>query len=140
MKFSTDVSPGLSLEARIAQRITADGSAVICPRMARWLEKQAGITADRRIRLRDTDPDAYVALTALHLAALRSDSGTESAAGQQNTEQSAIWMSTREAAEALNVTDRCVRNWCKSGRLRAVLAGSRWLIDRNTLFLKDIAS
>ena len=60
---------GPSLEVRIAQHITADGSAIIPPRIARWLEQNSGITADRRIRLRDNDPDAYVALAALHLSA-----------------------------------------------------------------------
>lgn len=130
-----------SLEVRIAQCITTDGSVIVSPRMAKWLEKQAGITADRRIRLRDTDPDAYVALAALHLAACCSDSGTNIAAVQDVRAESTTWMSTGEVAAALGVTDRCIRKWCRTGRLRAVLAGSRWLIDRNTvvLALHDVA-
>ena len=129
-------SPVPSLEVRIAQRITSDGSAIIPPRVAHWLEQNSGITADRRIRLRDTDPDAYVALAALHLAALRSDNGTNDAAAQRISADSNMWMSTSEAAEALNVTDRCVRKWCTTGRLGAEMSGGRWLIDRNTLAVK----
>ena len=124
---------------RIAQRITADGSAIIPPRIAHWLEQNSGMTADRRMRLRDTDPEAYVALAALHLSALHSDSGTEQVAAQQNTAQSAMWLSTKAAAQALNVTDRCIRNWCTTGRLHAELVGARWLINPNSIALQKIA-
>jgi excisionase family DNA binding protein len=129
---------GPSLEARIANRLTNDGSVIIPPRMARWLEKQAGMTADRRARLYFTDIEAYEVLLALHLVA-RSDCGTERVVGQHNTQQSELWMSTSQAAKTLGVTDRCVRKWCATGRLRATLSGSRWLIDRNSLALRDIA-
>jgi excisionase family DNA binding protein len=131
--------PVPSLEVRIAQRITNDGSAIIPPRVARWLEDTCKLTADRRIRLRDTDPEAYVALTALHLAALRSECGTEQVAGQQDTTQSEMWLSTKEAAKALNVTDRCVRKWCTTGQLHAELVGARWLINPKSIALQDIA-
>ncbi|MEH3141174.1 MAG: helix-turn-helix domain-containing protein [Mycobacterium kyogaense] len=137
--MANDPTPSHSLEARIAQRITTDGDAIVSPRMARWLEKQAGMTADRRIRLRNSDPDAYVVLAALHLSALCSENGTETAVRQRKTEQSEIWMSTSEAAENLGVTDRCIRKWCTTGRLHAVMSGGRWLINRNTLALEDIA-
>ncbi|WP_163720920.1 helix-turn-helix domain-containing protein [Mycolicibacterium psychrotolerans] len=97
------------------------------------------MTADRRIRLRDNDPEAYVVLTALHLAALRSDCGTKDEVSQGLRADSQVWLSTGEAAEALGVTDRCVRKRCETGRLNAVRLGGRWLVDRNTLALKDIA-
>ncbi|OWL97007.1 hypothetical protein B7435_26845 [Mycolicibacterium peregrinum] len=128
--MAKSAGPAPSLEVRITQRITSDGSVIIPPRIAHLLEQQSGMTADRRIRLRDTDPDAYVAFAALHLSALRhSDCGTEWVAGQQNTEQSEMWMSTKQAAKALGVTDRCIRNWCNNGRLHAELVGDRWLVD-----------
>ncbi|MGJ6124913.1 helix-turn-helix domain-containing protein [Mycolicibacterium sp. Y3] len=129
-------NPGArSLESRITQRITPDGSAIISPRIARWLEQRAGMTEDRRIRLRDTDPEAYVAFAALHLAACHSDCGTNQVAGQQNAAESEMWLSTRQAAKALHVTDRCVRNWCKTGRLHAQFVGARWLVNRNSIAL-----
>lgn len=129
-----------SLEVRIAQRIAADGSVIISPRMARWLEKQAGITADRRIRLRDNDPGAYVELAALHLSACCSGTGTNHTPAQGVSADSNMWTSTSEAAKALGVTDRCVRNWCRTGRLHAIMSGGRWLVNPTTLALKNITS
>lgn len=128
--------PSLRVRTRIAQRITSDGSVIISPRIARALDKQAGMTADRLVRLYFSDPEAYEVLSALHLAA-RSDCGTGSAVGQQNTTQSEMWLSTSEAAKVLDVTDRCVRNWCKTGQLDAVLSGSRWLVNPNSVALQN---
>lgn len=127
-----------SLESRIAARLTGDG-VIISGRMAQWLEQQVRMTADRRIRLRHNDPEAYENLTALHLAALRSESGTNQAAPQANSPNLDMWMSTSEAADAVGVTDRCIRKWCEDGQLGAIKSGGRWLINRNTLALKDIA-
>ncbi len=128
--------PVPSLETRIAQRITADGSAIVPPRIARWIETTCRLTADRRMMLRTTDPDAYVALTALHLAALRSENGTEHVAAQQNTTR---WISTTEAAQTLGVTDRCIRKWCTTSRLHAQRIGGRWLINPHSLAHHHIA-
>ncbi|MHA3021271.1 helix-turn-helix domain-containing protein [Mycobacterium sp. BMJ-28] len=126
-----DRVPASSLEARI--RIGGDALAsIVPPRIAALLERAAGMTADRRARLRHTDPEAYVALSALHLAALRSDSGTKAAVPQQNSADLTTWKSSAEAAETLGVTDRCIRKWCSTGQLRAVISGHRWLIDPNS--------
>lgn len=128
------------LEAGIAKRrITSDGWVFLPPRIAAWIEKHAGMTADRRMRLRGSDHEAYIAFASLHLAALRSDSGTESCVGQRNKGQSESWMSTSEAAEALGVTDRCIRKWCNTGRIHAVMTGGRWLVNPNTIALQNIA-
>lgn len=127
-----------SLESQITSLITSDGSVIVPPRIARWLERQANVTADRRIKLRDIDPDAYAVLVALHIVALGSDSGTNSAAAQHVRTDSTMWMSTGEAARELGVTDRCVRKWCRTGRLAAVMSGGRWLINRNTLATRNI--
>ncbi|OZE81929.1 hypothetical protein CH304_12825 [Rhodococcus sp. 15-649-1-2] len=124
---------GPTLEARIAQHLTDDKSAVIPPRIARWLEHHAGITADRRIRLRDNDPDAYIAFAALHLSALCSESGTKDAAPQPHQTGLVHWVSTRQAAEQLKVTDRCVRKWCTTGRLHARHIGGRWIVDPTSI-------
>lgn len=128
-------SPSTSLEARSVRWMTSDGSVVVPPRIAKWLDKQTGMTADRRARLFFADPEAFEVLYALHRAA-RSERGTETVAGQRNTKQSETWLSTNEAAKALHVTDRCVRKWCKAGRLDAVLAGSRWLVNPNSIALQ----
>jgi excisionase family DNA binding protein len=117
--------------------VTADGSVIVPPRIAHWLETKAGITADWRDRLRDTDPEAHAVMVEFHAAALRhgrrSDCGTNSVVGQRQGPPLKTWIGTAEAARALNVTDRCVRKWCRSGRLPATVSGGRWLINRNDL-------
>lgn len=122
-----------SLESRIASRLTGDGSVIISARMAQWLEREVRMTADRRIRLRNNDPEAYENLVALHIAALGSGSGTNDAASLRISADSKMWMSTGQAAQALGVTDRCIRNWCRSGRLIARHIGRSWLVNPNSI-------
>ncbi|WP_448440397.1 helix-turn-helix domain-containing protein [Mycolicibacterium sp. XJ2] len=126
----------------IQRRITKDGSVIVPPRIAAWLERHAGITAELRIRLRGTDPEAYEVLTALHLAALKrsnSDCGTKVAGGQGETTESEQWLTTSEAAELADVTDRCIRNWIAAGQLPAARHGGRWLINRIALEARKVA-
>lgn len=122
---------------RIQLRITEDGSVIVPPRIAAWLERHAGVTADRRIRLRGVDPEAYEVLAALHLAALDytsgSDRGTKVVYPERPTAKSDLWLTTKEAAEQAGVTDRCIRKWIAEGRLPATRHGDHWLIDRNAL-------
>jgi excisionase family DNA binding protein len=128
--------------ARIHRRITEDGSVIVPPRIAAWLERRARVTADLRIRLRGVDPDAYAVLAALHLAALydsSSDCGTKVGAGQPTTTESETWLTTSEAAKQADVTDRCVRKWIAEGRLPATRQGGRWLIHRKALHAKKFA-
>jgi excisionase family DNA binding protein len=120
---------------RIGRHILPDGSVAVPPRIAAWLEKRAGLTNDRRIALRDTDPAAYAVLAALRLAALNhfSGTGTKLAAQQHLTQELRVWMSTSTAAALLGVTDRAIRKWIATGKLPATRHGSRWLINRNHL-------
>lgn len=97
------------------------------------------MTADRRANLRQTDPEAYEVLTALHLAALGADCGTKPVAAQPTAPQLEMWMSTREAAQRHGVGERCIRKWARTGRISAVMTGNRWLINRNTTPPKDTA-
>jgi excisionase family DNA binding protein len=39
------------------------------------------------------------------------------------------WMTTQEAARALNVSARTVRERCQTGRLTAQRKGARWLVS-----------
>ena len=121
--------------SRISRSLTADGSVVVPPRVAAWLEKKAGMTSDRRIAIRSTDPDAYAVLAALHIAALshRSDNGTKHVAAQSPQQQSDLWFTTTEVASLLRVTERAIRKWCAVGRLPATKIGGRWVINRNCL-------
>jgi excisionase family DNA binding protein len=117
-----------SWEQRISRWITPSGAVIVPPRVAAWLEDKSGLTADRRITLRSTDPQAYEVLMALHLAALSSETGTKDSAGQHNQPNSEPWLTTIEAAELAGVSDRCVRKRIATGRLPATLVGHRWLI------------
>ena len=99
---------------RIGRHITPSGSVVVPPRIAHWLEKKAGVTGDKRISLRDTDPLAYEVLAALHIAALShgSEDGTKRAVRQPKQQESDQWLTTQEAATELGVSVRAIRTDC----------------------------
>ena len=128
--------------SRIGRHMTAEGSVVVPARIAAWLEQRAGLTSDRRIRLRDADPAAYEVLMALHAAALdhRSGTGTKHNAPQADSRYSKVWLTTTDTAPLLGVTDRAVRKWCASGRLPATKQGGRWLINRNHLQIAKLTA
>jgi excisionase family DNA binding protein len=128
--------------ARIHRRITEGGAVIVPPRIASWLERHSGVTADLRVRVRGVDPEAYEVLAALHLAALHdssSDCGTKVGTAQPHTTESETWLTTGEAAKHADVTDRCVRKWIADGRLPATRHGGRWLIHRKALDVKKFA-
>jgi excisionase family DNA binding protein len=124
-----------SCPPRMSSHVTANGSVIVPPRIAHWLETKAGVTADWRDRLSETDQEAHEVMLALHMAALhhRSGIGTNSVVGQGERAESKMWLSTTEAAREMKVTDRCIRKWISIGRLPATLSGARWLINRNDL-------
>jgi excisionase family DNA binding protein len=127
---------------RIGRHVTAEGSVVVPPRIAHWLEQKAGVTDDRRIAIRATDPLAYEVLAALHLAALhhRSGIGTKDAVAPQKPPQLELWLTTSEAATEMGVTDRAIRKWIATDRLPARRHGGRWLIKRNDIHIQALAA
>ena len=56
---------------QVSRHLTPNGSVIVPPRIARWLETKAKVTADWRISLRGTDFEAYEVMLALHLSTLR---------------------------------------------------------------------
>lgn len=129
-------------ESRICSHMVAGGSVIVPARIAAWLEQHAGVTSDRRITLRDTDPLAYEVLTALHLVALyhRSGNGTKLAVAQPARQESDTWLTTVEAASVLGVTDRAVRKWIATDRLPAIKHGGRWLINCSYIQIAELTA
>jgi excisionase family DNA binding protein len=118
---------------QISRHLSPGGDAVVPPRIAAWLEEKAGVSSDRRILLRETDPEAYSVLAALHIAALvhRSAIGMESPIRQISSGELATWLTTGDVSNRLGVTDRAIRKRIASGRLPATKFGGRWLLNRN---------
>jgi excisionase family DNA binding protein len=127
---------------RIGRHITAEGSVVVPPRIAHWLEKSAGVTGDWRISLRATDPLAYEVMAALHLAAITHSSanGTKPAVSQRSSRESDTWMTTADVAAEMGVTDRAIRKQIAAERLPARRHGGRWLINRNDIDIQAFAA
>jgi excisionase family DNA binding protein len=135
--------PKIDWTQRIARHLLPDGSVIVPPRIAAWLEDKAGMLPERRIMLRGTDPEAYEVLAALHLSALsrggtgeaiiRSANGTRMVKSPNDIQQSEEWLTTAEAAEMTGVTDRCIRKWIATQRLPARRHGGRWLVNRQHL-------
>jgi excisionase family DNA binding protein len=127
---------------RISRHMTPEGSVVVPGRIAAWLEREAGLTDDRRILLRDADVLKYEVLAALHLAALcdRSGVGTKVAVARTDPRNLETWLTTAEAASRLGVTDRAIRKWIAIGRLPAVKHGGRWVLNRNHIQIAQVVT
>lgn len=125
---------------RIGRHLTPEGSVVVPGRIALWLEAKAGLSSDKRIIMRDSDPFAYEVLMALHFAALHhgSEDGTESAMRSDDPRDLETWLTTAEAARRLGVTDRAIRKWIAIGRLRATKRGGRWLLNLHHIQLAQV--
>jgi excisionase family DNA binding protein len=119
---------------QIGRHLTPEGAVLIPPRMAAWLETNAGVTSDKRILLRGADVEAYLVMAALHVAALAHGSGigTKHATEQRCSQDLPMWLTTAEAAEQLGgISDRAIRKRIATGRLPATKFGGRWLLNRN---------
>lgn len=124
-----------SWEQKIAQHLTPDGSVIVPPRIAKWLQTRADIAPEWRAGLRDSDSEAYEVMMAISFAATQelSASGTKSDKVNGDHPRLSAWMTTAEVADELHITDRTARNWCESGKLPATKTGGRWLIRRTDL-------
>lgn len=134
----------IDLSEQIMARVLPDGSVNIPWRAAEWLEQRAGVTEDRRLLLRESDPELYTALAALHLSAMsRGDTnipgsarGPELAKCPNVIQQSkSEWLTTTEAAELAGCTPRCIRKWIAAQRLPAQRHGRDWRINRQHLHI-----
>jgi len=145
---------GIDWAGRIGRHITAEGSVVVPPRIAEWIESQIGLVSERRIKMADADPLAYAVLSALRLVALQqrdegvrgrghpwwTANGTKVAVIQQHRQELDVWLTAVEAAAAMGVTDSAIRKWIRTGRLPAIKRGGRWLINRSHLNIRALTA
>ncbi len=109
--------------------------AIIPGRVAAWLVRYAEI---RRLRVenRGVDREIDAALVALTVAAYKwraSRIGSQVEQAAEVAQRSTMRLSSAEAAELLEVTDRAVRLAIQQGRLQAERVGRRWVIHREDL-------
>lgn len=118
-----------------------DGPAVVVPgSVAAWLCDNAGLNA-MRVRVLGRDAEVDATLMAIRMAAVtwkamkKKEHDARVAEQQRNSTEEppdlkSKVMSTTAIADALYVSDRCVRLWITSGQLRARRRGRHWVIDR----------
>jgi excisionase family DNA binding protein len=118
-----------------AAYMTADHGVVLVPaRVARVLVRQAGLE-QYHVTHRGLDPELDAVLVALKLAGASWTVSAEEGEQRKPTEgeSSSSWLTTREAADQLVVTDSRIRQECRAGRLDAELVGRTWRISRDDL-------
>lgn len=113
--------------------IGTNGPAVLLDaRTCAWLEKYASLTS-LRVKVRGTDPVISKELEEIRFAAMAWRSSATGTAGDTEPElasESSQWLSTGEAADLLNMTDRAIRKAIAEDRLSATNQGGRWRITR----------
>lgn len=112
-----------------------DGPAVVVPaRTAAWLLRYADL--DRyHLNHRGEDAEVDQVLIALKAAALI---WRETATGTKNAPKPELppqlqWLSTKQAADALAMTDRAIRKAIRENRLQATIIGRAYRINREQL-------
>lgn len=112
-----------------------DGPVVlISARAAAWLIRYAELERYHEGH-RGEDAEIDQTLIALKVAALswrNTATGTKSAAKPELAAQ-LEWLSTRQAADALAMTDRAIRKAIRENRLKATMVGRAYRINREQL-------
>ena len=112
-----------------------DGAVVLVTgRAAAWLLRYAELD-HYHANHRGEDPEIDQTLIALKVAALswrESATGTKSATSAELTTQ-LQWLSTKQAADALAMTDRAIRKAIRENRLKANRVGRAYRINREQL-------
>jgi excisionase family DNA binding protein len=113
----------------------ADGPVVVITgRVAAWMLRFAGLE-QYHAEHRGQDPEIDQALIAMKVVALSwrtSATGTRNAAAPELDAQS-VWLSTKQAADALAMTDRAIRKAIRENRLKATTVGRAYRINREQL-------
>jgi excisionase family DNA binding protein len=106
----------------------------ISGRVAEYLMRHAGLDEFRRAH-RGADAEVDNALIAMSVVAgaWRASATGSSEAAKPEVAASSEWLSTTEAGQLLNVTDRMIRLACKTERLKGIRRNGRWRIHRTDL-------
>lgn len=107
---------------------------VVSGRVAAWMLRHAGLEA-YHLEHRGEDADIDQTLIAMKVAALSwrsTATGTKSAAKPELNAQ-LEWLSTKQAADALAMTDRAIRKAIRENRLQATMVGRAYRINREQL-------
>lgn len=122
-----------------AERLVLDVAgpvAVVPGRIAAWLCDEGGLDA-LRVRVRGQNAEVDQTLLAIRLTAERWREQRAALVAEQQRklaeagrESGPKVMSTATIADRLYVSDRAVRQWIATGRLRARRRGRRWEIAR----------
>ncbi|TCK63611.1 excisionase family DNA-binding protein [Curtobacterium sp. PhB136] len=107
---------------------------IVSGRVAAWMLRYAGLEA-YHLEHRGEDAEIDQTLIAMKVAALSwrsAATGTQSAALPELPAQSE-WLSTKQAADALAMTDRAIRKAIRENRLKANRVGRAYRINREQL-------
>lgn len=105
---------------------------VVPARVASWLERHANLS-QIRIENRGNDSEVDNVLVALRASAL---AWRDSATGRKEAaepEELTPWVSTTEASDILDITDRAIRLAIQEQRLKARRINGRWRIAREDI-------
>ena len=108
---------------------------VLAARTCAWLERYAELSR-LRVAVRGTDAGISEQLGEIRYAAMAwrgSATGTTAATEPELAAQSEQWLTTGQAADLLNLTDRGIRKAIADGRLEATEVGGRYRISREDL-------
>lgn len=108
--------------------------AIVPGRVAAWLDHQLHLSQLRsEIRGRDSELDSVLVAVSVAAAAWRVSATGNADAPTEPVGSQSGWLSTTEAAQRLQVTDRAVRAAIAAERLPATRTGDRWWIAETDL-------
>lgn len=100
---------------------------IVPARVAAWLSRHANLS-QIRIENRGNDQEVDSVLVALHHAALAWRTSVTGSDQAPEAEELPRWITVKEAADLLDLTDRAVRLACQEGRLKARQEQGQWRI------------
>ncbi|WP_206755290.1 MULTISPECIES: helix-turn-helix domain-containing protein [unclassified Microbacterium] len=117
-----------------AAYIAPSGDVMVPPELARVLyEARGGLRGLRQMVGEGARPDLLALLEAIRYSGARwagVDPGTST---PEPTPTDREWVSTREAATMIGISDSGVRKACREHRLAADASGGSWLIHREEI-------